>query len=42
MLLTYKPGPKFAIRNAASLSDTNVSASGIPCRTLTNVTSNNS
>jgi hypothetical protein len=27
MLLTYKPGPKFAIRNAASLSDTNVSLS---------------
>jgi hypothetical protein len=25
MLLTYKPGPKFAIRNTASLSDTNVS-----------------
>jgi hypothetical protein len=24
MLLTYKPGPKFAIHNAASLSDTNV------------------
>lgn len=26
LLLTYKPGPKFAIRNATGLSDTNVSA----------------
>jgi hypothetical protein len=41
MLLTYKPGPKFAIRNAAGLSDTDVSVSGISYRTLTNVTSKN-
>jgi hypothetical protein len=37
MLLTYKPGPKFAIRNPASLSDTNVSVRGTRFQyTLTN------
>jgi hypothetical protein len=31
LLLTYKPGPKFAIRNVTSLSDTNVNNTPLLC-----------
>ena len=34
MLLTYRPGPKFAVYNAASLSDANVSHSRRTCFTI--------